>query len=333
MDRDAGKGASKAQPGLQAATEALVLDALAKGPGETLINNAQLRTELGISAGTTQRALELLADRGALTTVSRGHLGRRIEQIEVGACWQLAGLAPLRIALSPAGALEMDALEAVINSELTRLGVPHTVQHVRGGVARTRSIVAGQHDLTVVSAGTLEGVEKTQAATWTGPSRIVGPGTYYATDRLLVVSRPNHGGGRRRIAVDRSSYDHEALTAAQFGDTDVTFVDVPFPDVPLYVLAGAVDAGVWHITDSAIPPESSGLSLTDLSRSEAREVRDALSRAAFLGARARPEIQSVLPAMSFDSVGDRQAERRSEEAARKAHLEAVLAAFETQHSA
>lgn len=329
MDHDTGRGASKAQQGLQAAMEALVLDALTKGPGETLMSNAQLRAELGISAGTTQRALELLADRGALTTVSRGHLGRRIEQIEVGACWQLAGLAPLRIALSPAGAMEMDVLEAVINSELTRLGVPHTVQHVRGGVARMRSIVEGRHDLTVTSAGTLEGVEQTRATAWTGPSRILDAGTYYATDRLLIVSRRHPGAGRRRIAVDRSSYDHEALTAAEFVDADVTFVDVPFPDVPLYVLAGAVDAGVWHITNSAIPPESAGLLLADLSHSDARRVRDGLSRAAFLGTKTRPEVQSVLSAMSFDSVSNLQAERLSDEAERKAELAATLAATST----
>lgn len=329
----AGSGVSKAQQGLQAATQALVLDALVKGAGETLVNNAQLRAELGISAGTVQRALELLADRGALTTVSRGHLGRRIEQIEVGTCWQLAGLAPLRIALSPAGALEMDALEAVINAELTRIGVPHTVHHVRGGVARMRSIVAGEHDLTVVSAGTLEGVEQTRARSWAGPARILEPGTYYATDRLLVAWRPGEQAGRCRIAIDRSSYDHEALTAAEFGDRDVTFVDVPFPDVPLYVLSGAVDAGVWHITTSAIPPESAGVVLSDLSRAEARVIRDGLSRAAFLASKARPEIQSVLTAMSFDSVGELQAERLSEETRRRDDLEAVLTTYRTPHSA
>lgn len=324
MENEAARGGSKAQQGLQAAMQALVLDALTKGPGETLVNNAQLRADLGISAGTVQRGLELLADRGALTTVSRGHLGRRIEQIEVGACWQLAGLAPLRIALSPAGALEMDALEAVINSELTRLGVPHTVQHVRGGVARMRSIVAGDHDLTVVSAGTLEGVEQTRATSWTGPSRILDAGTYYATDRLLVVSRAALESSPQRIAIDRSSYDHEALTAAEFGDADVTFIDVPFPDVPLYVLSGAVDAGVWHITSSAIPPENAGLVLKGLSRAEARGVRDGLSRAAFLGSKARPEVQAVLSAMSFESVGALQSERLAEEARRRGDLDAVL---------
>ena len=109
MTTAVGPGAGTQKQGMQSALRAVVVDAMATGVGRTLTKNAALAERAGVGAGTIQRALDLLADEGALEAVSRGHLGRQLVALDVGACWQAARLAPVRVVLSPGGAGEMDA--------------------------------------------------------------------------------------------------------------------------------------------------------------------------------------------------------------------------------
>ena len=79
---------SRAPQGLVTATQSavhhLVLDALAVGLGGTLPTNATYMRDHGFGAGTIQRALTALADRGALGVTSRGQLGRVVTALDVG---------------------------------------------------------------------------------------------------------------------------------------------------------------------------------------------------------------------------------------------------------
>ncbi|MFV0426353.1 MAG: YhfZ family protein [Beutenbergiaceae bacterium] len=315
------RATSNTRRGLQSAVRAIVLDALAKGPGATLIKNSDLRQALSISAGTAQRALDLLGESGALQTVSRGHLGRLIESVDVGQCWQTAGLEPLRVTLSPGGAIEMDALEDRLGLELASLGIPHTMQHTPGGTVRLNAVANGWQDLTVVSSGTHHNHQQAMGKSWAGPQRVLDPGTYYAPDRLVAVRRMDEDPSVQpcRVAIDRDSADHVALTTAEFG-AECTTVDVPFPDVPAYVLVGIVDAGIWHITNSAVPIELSGLRLDPLQRDATIGVRDELSRAKLVGWTGRPEIQSVVDALDLTQLRQDQQSRFAQEAARLAPL-------------
>ncbi|MGA4668947.1 YhfZ family protein [Propionibacteriaceae bacterium Y1923] len=318
---------SSSQQGLGSAMRALAVDALAKGVGGTLVKNTALRDDLGISAGTVQRALDVLADRGALHTVSRGHLGRRIEQVDVGRCWHSAGLDPLRVLLSPAGAVEMDVLESTLARTLTDLGIPHSVRHSRGGAPRIHSVMAGEDDLTVTSAGTLAGVRSLAGAGWREVERVLGPGTYYAPDQLVILRRQvdvDEGLAPARVAIDRDSFDHEALTAGEFGEAPVEFVDINFPEVPAYVHAGVVDAGVWHVTRSAIPPRRAGLALVAFQQPRGRAVRDELSAAAIVGWSGRPELRAVLEALDLSTLDADQRAGFEEERSRSAALEAAV---------
>ncbi len=323
MGRGGAQRTSDPQPGLPAAMRTIVLDALAKGVGGTLTKNSVLTREQGISAGTIQRTLDLLSEQGALQTISRGHLGRRIAALDVGLGWRTARLPPLRLVVTPAGAVEMDALESALRDSLTDLGLPYTVQHLRGGSPRLAAVRAGDHDLTVVSSGTFEGVA---AAEEPGDQvRTLAPGTYYAPDRLMVVERvagPARPAGRETVAIDRESLDHEALTLAEFPDAPGRgYIEVPFPDVPAYVAAGVVDAGVWHVTRSPVPLTFAGLRLRPLARPEARAVRDGLSRAALVAWGGRPELRAVLPELRLDGVLDDQRRGFAEEEARARRLE------------
>lgn len=193
--------------GLHRAVRVIVQEALSRGVDTSMPTNVEYQERYGISAGTMQRALALLTDRGALDVVSRGHLGRHIRSLDLAQCWQAAGLDPVRLALPPSGPPEADVLADQLAEGLTASGIPHTVKHLPGGTARLSAVRTGAHDLTVVSAGTWA----SSGPEWPSGDppallRELPAGTYYAPSRLVVVRRRDDDReGALRVAIDENS--------------------------------------------------------------------------------------------------------------------------------
>lgn len=271
----------------------MVVDALRLGVGGRLPTNAHYARTVGGTAGTIQRAMGTLADQGAVITSSHGTRGRAIESVDLGRAWTLAGLPPIRLLLPPGGPEEVDRLSEALTDDLTAAGVPHTVRHERGGTRRVESLAAGRTDVAVVSAGVFNAA--TERLGVDSPVRLLGPGSYYGAGRLVIVSRTaDDGRRRRRVAIDRDSPDHVALTEAAFGlEAGYDYVDHPFPDVPAAVLRGDVDAGIWHRSYSVIPLDLAGLTCAPLPDG-AETVWSGISAAALVGDQARQELGSVL---------------------------------------
>lgn len=169
----------------------------------------------------------------------------------------------------------------------------------------------------MVSAGTVDGL----ASGWTTPpallSRQLDPGSYYAPQRLLVLRRSaDERAEPDRIAIDHDSFDHEALTLAQFPPRPGReYRQLPYPEVPAHVLAGAVDAGVWHMTASAVPLELAGLRATPMVGADAEATRDRLSGATLLAWAERPELRAVVEGLSLAGLPDALREGRAAEQA------------------
>lgn len=294
---------------LRPAVRRLAIDALARGAGSTLPTNAEYLREHQVGAGTLQRALKVLEDCGALRTTSHGHQGRRIDSTDVGPAWLAGALPPVRLLIPPSGPDEIDALEDLLAQELTALGIPHTVHHLRGGGRRLDSVRAGLHDIALTSSGVRDQAE---ADGRLGPSALVRrlpAGTYYGAGRLAVVSRTGTTSTiPRRVAIDRESPDHVALTRAEFPESDeLTHVEIPFTRVPAAVLRGDVDAGIWHIQVSVIPLDLVGLVTRPLRLPSAHEAWERISAAVLFGWSGRPELAGVIRALRLEDVGTAQA--------------------------
>lgn len=290
---------------LQPAVAAIAVEALARGVGGTLPTTSTLQADLGLGAGTVQRALTSLRERGALLTTSRGQLGRVVDRLDVGACWRAAGLAPVRMVLPPGGSAEIEVLAEQLAASITGLGIAHTVRHQRGGAARLRTVASGTDELAAVSGATWTALTEPERDS-VGTARLLAPGSYYAPDRVVVVSRTADAGrdGRRRVAIDPESPDHVAFTAAVFGpSSDATeFIEVPFTTVPAAVLRGTVDAGVWHVTRSAIPLDLAGLNTTPVDMPSLSDVWDGASGAVLVATHRRPELRAVLRSLELDNL-------------------------------
>jgi hypothetical protein len=288
---------------LQLAVGVLARDALAVGVKGTLPTNQHYLDTEGIGAGTLQRALDELRARRAVRTQSRGHLGRVVTGINVGAAWKTGQLGPLRLALPPAGPPELETLEQVVSEALSKLAIPHTPTRQRD-TSPPLARLPREADLALCSAGDL--------AAGPRPSgllvRRLGPGTYYGPGRVVVVRRQGEAGPPRRIALDPDSPDHAALTRAEFPEAaGHEYVTVAGAKVPAAVVLGEADAGLWHMTPSVVPLDRAGLALSPLATAEGLAAWEAVS-AAILGASPkRPELKAVLPALDLRELAARQA--------------------------
>lgn len=297
---------------LDQALRALVVDALRVGSGGSLPTNSHYLSTVGASAGTVQRAIKTLADQGALVTTSRGHLGRTVEALDVGAAWHIAGLPPLRLLFPPSGPVEIDTLTELLAGELTERGVPHTVHHRRGGTRRLDALLGGEYDLAVVSAGALRGAAQLPDE---APFLRLAPGTYYAPHRLVAVTRAEERPGPgARVAIDHDSPDHVLLTHAAFPpDRGYTYVACRFPEVPTAVLRGQVDVGIWHLSHTVIPLDLAGLGCADMESLDTVTDWREVSAAVLVGGVRRGELRSVLASVHLPALAEAQRLRLREE--------------------
>jgi hypothetical protein len=96
------------------------------------------------------------------------------------------------------------------------------------------------------------------------------------------------------VGIDRMSYDHQRLSEAEFGDRDPEYVPCPFVFAPAAVLAGDVDAAIWHSMPTVIPPELAGLRLSPLATAAGRTACHQISPAVIVTRSLDPGVNALL---------------------------------------
>ncbi|GKW14449.1 hypothetical protein PEC301937_03990 [Pectobacterium carotovorum subsp. carotovorum] len=282
------------------ARKAIAIHALNAGVGGRLITNIQLAETYGIVAGTVQRALKNLNDSGAIITVSRGHQGRVIKELDVGLCWNLAKLPAVQLLMPHSGSIEVDSLVEVITKKLGGLNIPYFITQLSGGDSRLKAVLSEEYDLAITSSGIfISHKDDIQEEFY----KVLNPGTYYAFNKLVVV---NHKGqdssSLKRVALDKSSQDHVRLTKREFPESEgYTYINTQYRHIPAKILSGEIDVGIWHMTSSPIPLTKAGLEARFLVRKETQDLHNDISAGAILANPGRIELSSLLHMLNVDS--------------------------------
>lgn len=297
---------------MQRVLRAMAVDAIGVEVGGRLRTGSQYQRELGVGAGTVQKALGVLVSSGALTVASRGHQGRQVMDRNVGRLWALSGARAVRWMLPPLGPLECYGLAEAVADEHRRLQVPMELWYRRGAARRAAAVTSGEADITVMSWGAAHSLQEAGEANGLGVT-ILGPDTYYATGSVLVLHRADEelpeSPAQTRVGIDRSSYDHVTLTETEFPPADgYRFVECDFPHMPVAVAEGRVDVGIWHKMHLLIPLDLANVAHRPLQSPAARGAREELSRAVLVYEQARPEVAAVPSAMDLSAVERRQTE-------------------------
>lgn len=287
--------------GERRAVRELARQALATSVGEKLPTATDLQESANVGSGTVQKAFQILEDLGALRTRARGHMGRFLEEKDLAQLWGLSGFPEIRAILTPPGSPETYGLSEGLRLEFAKIGLPLDIEFVVGARERAEKAINSPFSLAFVSKGASTALE---ALPQIWGRVMLGPGSYYSKDSIVVLSNPNVdlNSKKIKIGVDRRSHDHKLLTIHRFGELKgLNLVDVGFPDVPAALLRGDIDAGVWHRMLLIITPELAGLRVSPLAKDSAKLMSE-LGPAVALFDGANSVMKSVVEAISWDSV-------------------------------
>ncbi|MEU5949396.1 YhfZ family protein [Micromonospora sp. NPDC047465] len=235
---------------------------LAREVGQRIPTVQELQASTGAGTGTVVKALRNLQDAGAVTLTARGHQGTVVVSRDIGQLWNAAALGNFRMILPPQGPVEQQGILEAIQNALADLGIAVVADFRPGAITRLEDVYHERVHATVTSAGALERHKETLPGL---AGLDLGPGTFYSNGSLVVVEHATRRPGTPlRVGIDRNSYDHQRLSEAEFGDRNPEYVQCPFVFAPAAVLAGDIDAAVWHSMPTVIPPQLAGLRLRPL---------------------------------------------------------------------
>lgn len=291
------------QPSNQRAVQGIAKNILCRPIGARLETTLQYQQDLGVGAGTVQKALRLVESVGAARLRQAGHRGTFIEEHDLGLLWNLADLDHVRIALTPPGALEQYGLAAGLTEEFGRVDVPISQHFARGGERRLALLAQSETDVAVVSRGAAQQIMGNTE--WQFFE--LGPHSYYSEDSLLVVSlqraRRGRGSAPKRVGIDRTSRDHEQLTLAEFPPEDgYEYVDCAFPQIPAAVLEDKIDTGVWHRMLLLVGLDLMGLATRPMRSTLANNLRTRISSAVLVCRADDQPVAAVLRELDMDAV-------------------------------
>jgi YhfZ C-terminal domain/Helix-turn-helix domain len=234
---------------------------LALQRGDTLPRTIDLARSAGVGAGTVQGALEALESDGSIETSAHGSAGRRLITSDTTLLWKNSGRGALSGVLPLPESREFAGLATAISSAAAEAGLPLQLLFRQGSRTRIEQVSAGIVDFSLMSKHAAE--TSPAALSWIE----LGEHSYYAPDAVVVITpRGRDPRPRVRVAVDRASSDHAALTLREFPDAELA--DMPYLFIPEAVAKAQVDAAVWHRTTSSPLMTATGLSIHELSTSD-----------------------------------------------------------------
>lgn len=225
----------------------LAQDLLTRQEGDRISSISEYQKKFQVSRGTIQNALNYLKDSGAITLVSRGHLGTFIETLDYRClqecCFnrELLGCMPLPYSICYQG------LATALYQALSPYAF--NLFYARGAESRLNLLSTNVCQFAVCSRYAAE--EAIRCHTDIQIAVDLGPGTYL-TRHVLVFRDPGKTKIEpgMRIAYDRASLDHRHLTEfVTAGIPNVELVDLKAHRIVRSVLSRQIDAGIWNLDD------------------------------------------------------------------------------------
>ena len=286
----------------QKALTAVSLDILQAGIGGRLTPSIQIQEKLEVGSGTVQKALQELSENGGVVLRVKGHQGTLVVDYNPAILWRSAQLEPLRISLTPPGAQELGALSMNIRNQFRKFSLGMEFDYIRGAQNRLDTLSKDSHSTALISIGAAESRNLLNNKNYSILD--FGPESYYQRDSLVVLTSPKIPNPKKlRVALDKTSYDHETLTLDEFENkAGVEYVNWPFPEVPSAILAGKADIGIWHRVQAVIPPEQAGLKVSQLGSGSLSHKKSSISNAVLIWPSSLKEITALLGMIDIKEV-------------------------------
>lgn len=286
----------------QKALTAVCLDILQAGIGGRLTPSIQIQEKLEVGSGTVQKALQELSDNGGVVLRVKGHQGTLVLDYNPAILWKSAQLEPLRISLTTPGAQELGALSMSLRNQFRKFGLGMELDYIRGAQNRLDTLSNDLHSAALISIGAAKSRNLLKNKNYSILD--FGPESYYQRDSLVVLSSSKILNPKKlRVALDKTSYDHETLTLNEFENkAGVEYVNCPFPEVPSAILEGRADTGIWHRVQAVISPELAGLKVSQLRSESLGNDKASISNAVLIWPSSLKEISALLGMIEIKEI-------------------------------
>lgn len=223
------------------ATVELARSVSALEPGDQVRTFQDLADEFGCGKGTIQAAVGVLEQAGALSLVSRGHLGSFINAMDRRVLWEIAGNRTVAIAMPLPYSLRYEGLATGFHESFEAAGIPLSLPYVRGADERMRLLRERRVDLVLMSAMAAE----------SQPDMVVvhdyGPSTYVGAHSIISLPGTDLKDTSIRVGVDPSSPDQRALVARAFPRVPPdSYVSISYNQLSQGFASRRIEATVWN---------------------------------------------------------------------------------------
>ncbi len=272
--------------------------------GGRLPNISQMRANVGVGAGTMQKAIQEIQQSGKVELSSKQRQGTILMNRKIGALWSTANLSPLTVLLPLPNSWEFQGLATGLRREIQDRGIPTTFLYGHGSRQRIEALRSGAAQVSVMSNGAAQHWTKTDTELVT--HTVLPSGSYYAAESVLVMAREPRDQLPKelRIGIDRQSTDHAWLTEMEFPKHQ--YVDVSYAQIPSALTRGIIDAAVWHRTALGLSLDDQGLVAWPLERSDALQLSDDISSTGLVIHSIDAVTREVLSEMNIDKVDSLQ---------------------------
>lgn len=218
---------------------------LGKEVGERVETVESFAKRFRVGRGTVQTAMKFLADAGALTLESRGHMGTYIKTIDPKKLLQISGLSNITGSMPLPYSLRYEGLATGLYTLFNEHDITLNIAYLRGSTNRLSQMKNGKSDFTIISnQAAADAVKKDDSFVI-----IKELSDYtYVGKRALVFRDPKATAIRdhMRVAIDETSFDQAFMTRLLCQNLDVTYVPFSYNQIFYLLENDLIDVAVWN---------------------------------------------------------------------------------------
>jgi hypothetical protein len=242
--------------------------------GERISNVTEFQEKYGFARGTVQNALNYLKEEEAIETISKGHLGTYLTEIDYPKLRLFADVDQLKGTMPLPYSKLYEGLATGLYLLFQEQNIKLSMAYIRGSEERVRAVELGHYDF----AGTSRFAAEKMIEEDRKIKIIKSFGDYsYLSRHVLLFSEDSFTEieDGMRVGIDSDSLDHVTLTKEIVKDKDVEFVEIPSNQLIFGLREGQIDAGIWNY-DEIVDKQISDLTFVEI---KAEDYRKSMSEA------------------------------------------------------
>lgn len=217
--------------------------------GDRIPTFSALHDLLQVGTGTIQSAIRDFQEQGAIELQAVQRAGTLLISKDIERLWSYLPNRHIVGLLPEPSTLEMRGLAMGLRAAFDSYGVPLVIVYGYGSEVRFDRVLSEEAgaDLVISSRAAARHRQRSDGAL--SIQLDFGRNSFYQAESLVLVRRKSDalaGAGVESVGIDYSSYDHSEMTRAAF--PEARYVEVDYTEIPFELLAGTIDAAVWHRT-------------------------------------------------------------------------------------